>query len=149
MSYNYKTSFNSEPVLTLNNPNHSYFYHEHDSHDKYNSGQFVLNMSHQSLHHSQQYNNPYNTMYQQIGSNILVPSPMLAFPDYLKKPYDTIRKTYDQNYNNFCVRFAVNGISKFTQGNIPPVNNRSIQAGDFGDDAGMIAENSRCIVIGN
>lgn len=32
-------------------------------------------------------------------------------------------------------------------GNIPPIN-KNIQAGDFGDDSGMIAENSKCIVLG-
>lgn len=31
--------------------------------------------------------------------------------------------------NNFCVRFAVNGLSKFTKGNSIPQMNRSIQAG--------------------
>lgn len=46
------------------------------------------------------------------------------------------------------IRFAVNGISKFSKsGSVLPMN-KNIQAGDFGDDAGMIAENSRCIVIG-
>ena len=32
--------------------------------------------------------------------------------------------------NNFCVRFAVNGLSKFTKGNTIPQMNRSIQAGN-------------------
>lgn len=48
----------------------------------------------------------------------------------------------------FNVRFAVNGLSKFSPGNNVPEINKSIQAGDFGDDAGMIAENSQCVYIG-
>ena len=49
----------------------------------------------------------------------------------------------------FNIRFAVNGLSKFYQySNSVPAINKSIQAGDFGDDAGMIAENSKCVVIG-
>jgi hypothetical protein len=48
---------------------------------------------------------------------------------------------------NYCIRFAVNGLSKSHMGSIPSIN-KNIQAGDFGDDAGMIAENSKCIVIG-
>lgn len=52
---------------------------------------------------------------------------------------------FQTGYN---IRFAVNGLSKFTRGGSMLPINRNIQAGDFGDDAGMIAENSRCIVIG-
>jgi len=49
----------------------------------------------------------------------------------------------------FNLRFAVNGLSKFYQySNFIPEINKSIQSGDFGDDAGMIAENSKCVVIG-
>jgi hypothetical protein len=54
----------------------------------------------------------------------------------------------DQNQQGLCVRFAVNGLSKFSMGTSTPPPNRNIQSGDFGDDAGMIAENSKCIVIG-
>lgn len=46
------------------------------------------------------------------------------------------------------IRFAVNGLSKFSKSGLSLPLNKNIQAGDFGDDAGMIAENSRCIVIG-
>jgi len=47
------------------------------------------------------------------------------------------------------IRFAVNGLSKFYQfSNSIPELNKSIQSGDFGDDAGMIAENSKCVVVG-
>lgn len=48
----------------------------------------------------------------------------------------------------YNIRFAVNGISKFSKGGSTLPLNKNIQAGDFGDDAGMIAENSRCVVIG-
>lgn len=49
---------------------------------------------------------------------------------------------------DFNVRFAVNGMSKFVPGNdVPPIN-KSILAGDFGDDSGMVAENSNSIFIG-
>lgn len=49
---------------------------------------------------------------------------------------------------DFNVRFAVNGMSKFVSGNdVPPIN-KSILAGDFGDDSGMVAENSNSIFIG-
>ena len=147
MSFNFKTSYHSEPILTLLNtqPHNCTHYHEHDKNTNnnqdintfYNNSQMLLNM-HQSMQQAhQQYNNTYN-LYQQNAY-------------HLSSNYN-IRPAYDQSlnvYNNLCVRFAVNGISKFTHGNIAPVNNRSIQAGDFGDDAGMIAENSRCIVIGN
>lgn len=54
----------------------------------------------------------------------------------------------NQTNENFCVRFAVNGLSKYAVGGSTPPQNRNIQAGDFGDDAGMIAENSKAIVIG-
>lgn len=52
-------------------------------------------------------------------------------------------------HSGYNIRFAVNGLSKFNKGGSVMPMNRNIQAGDFGDDAGMIAENSRCIVIGN
>ena len=50
--------------------------------------------------------------------------------------------------SNFCVRFAVNGLSKSLKGSYTPPLNRCLQAGDFGDDAGMIVENAKSIVIG-
>lgn len=49
---------------------------------------------------------------------------------------------------DFNVRFAVNGMSKFVPGNDVPEINKSILAGDFGDDSGMVAENSNSIFIG-
>jgi len=53
------------------------------------------------------------------------------------------------NQSVFNIRFAVNGLSKFYQfSNSIPELNKSIQSGDFGDDAGMIAENSKCVVVG-
>jgi hypothetical protein len=54
-------------------------------------------------------------------------------------------------FGGLCIRFAVNGLSKFAKsgsGGQTPSVNRNLQAGDFGDDAGMIAENNKCIVIG-
>jgi hypothetical protein len=50
---------------------------------------------------------------------------------------------------NYCIRFAINGLSKSHMSSVPPMSNRNIQTGDFGDDAAMIAENSKCVVIGN
>ena len=82
-----------------------------------------------------------------------LPSP-LTLPNYLTNrqhaPQQQLSNSFvvDDNPFGFCVRFAVNGMSKFTKGNQTPPMNKNIQAGDFGDDAGMIAENSRCIVIG-
>ena len=73
-------------------------------------------------------------------------SAMFNWPETAQLP--PINK--QENNSTFCVRFAVNGLSKYALGgssNIPQ-QNRNIQAGDFGDDAGMIAENSRSIVIG-
>lgn len=55
-------------------------------------------------------------------------------------------KISNQKVHN--VRFAVNGLSKFAPGNQIPSINKSIQAGDFGDDSGMLTENSSCVVIG-
>ena len=49
---------------------------------------------------------------------------------------------------DFNVRFAVNGMSKFVPGNDVPSINKSILAGDFGDDSGMVAENSNSVFIG-
>lgn len=83
------------------------------------------------------FNNPFQMFQQQ---NNFLSKNLMTQP--ITPPTSTSEK------NNFCVRFAVNGISKFTKGNKVPLNNRNIQVGDFGDDAGMIAENSRCIVIG-
>jgi hypothetical protein len=57
------------------------------------------------------------------------------------------RLTEGERNLNYCIRFAVNGLSKSHMGSIPSIN-KNIQAGDFGDDSGMIAENSKCIVIG-
>ena len=42
----------------------------------------------------------------------------------------------------------MNGLSKFNSAGSGVPANRSIQESDFGDDAGMIAENQKAIVIG-
>jgi len=52
------------------------------------------------------------------------------------------------NTNGYNIRFAVNGLSKFEPGNEIPAINKNITAGNYGDDSGMVAENSKCIVIG-
>ncbi len=49
---------------------------------------------------------------------------------------------------SFNIRFAVNGLSKFASNNDIPSINKNIQMGNFGDDSGMVAENSKCIVLG-
>lgn len=61
--------------------------------------------------------------------------------------YSDPRLAESERNLNYCIRFAVNGLSKTHMGSVPTIN-KNIQAGDFGDDAGMIAENSKCIVIG-
>jgi hypothetical protein len=80
-------------------------------------------------------------------------------PSIAYKPINSKLKSMIPNYDpaiykgeptNICVRFAVNGLSKYSKSSVnsTPAINRNLQAGDFGDDAGMIAENSKCIVIG-
>lgn len=54
----------------------------------------------------------------------------------------------NDNEFKYSVRFAVNGLSKFIKHTSMPPTNRDIQTDDFGDDAGMIAENTDSIVIG-
>ena len=68
----------------------------------------------------------------------------LTVPNIPQQVYNN--KISNQKVHN--VRFAVNGLSKFAVGNQIPSINKSIQAGDFGDDSGMLAENSSCVVIG-
>ena len=58
------------------------------------------------------------------------------------------RSTVGSEQKVFNVRFAVNGLSKFSPGNQIPSINKNIQAGDYGDDSGMIAENANCVFIG-
>lgn len=97
----------------------------------------------------------FSTYYHPQQNAPSLPSP-LTMPNYIRNSAtqhensQSLDVSASQSFNNpgFCVRFAVNGISKFSKGSSTPPMNRNIQAGDFGDDAGMIAENSRCIVIG-
>ena len=81
-----------------------------------------------------------------------------SLPRYSQVPYEHAivvqsNKIQDKEvkYNNefkYSVRFAVNGLSKFIRNTSMPPTNRDIQIDDFGDDAGMIAENTDSIVIG-
>ncbi|CAF1023739.1 unnamed protein product, partial [Brachionus calyciflorus] len=149
MSNNFKTS-QTEPVHLLNNTGFNYLS------QKLAQNQNTLRVKPPS----QANHNPFNQQYGSIGRNHRIPMyPSTAFlpiNNYQKnlENYLTRSAVISNSANNypplqqFCVRFAVNGLSKFTKGNNIPQQNRSIQAGDFGDDSGMIAENSNCIVIG-
>ena len=62
---------------------------------------------------------------------------------------DQAQEGYAQDHPGFYVRYAVNGLSKIEQSGSGVPMNRNINRGDFGDDSGLITENSKCIVIGN
>ena len=149
MTFDFKNSFHSELSLALKNQNHSYLCKiQHEMNNQ--NTRHIIQQHHQSF-------NPFSVLH----SNTFFSPMMISPPKFIQNSHsvllpvshfsksDTLSKKpkFDQSLN-FCVRFAVNGISKFTKGNIVPLSNRSIQAGDFGDDAAMIAENSKCIVIG-
>jgi len=142
MTLNLKKSFHSETSALLRSQNYGILYEKH---------QDVNNRSIQNMYQSNPYSNNYFSPMMISPTKLLLNSHSVLLPvsNSLQNDKATIiTQSFAQNLN-FCVRFAVNGISKFTKGNIVPLNNRNIQAGDFGDDAGMIAENSKCIVIGN
>ena len=135
--------------MILNNQSHTPIFENH--HDINNPNSFNLNPA---IQHLQSYNpyqifQPNNYLSSMMIPPVVSPSSMLPLSNYAPQNNISQIQNFDQNQrNNFCIRFAVNGISKFTKGNVIPANNRHIQYGDFGDDAGMIAENSQCIVIG-
>ena len=61
---------------------------------------------------------------------------------------DQTQEGYAQDHPGFYIRYAVNGLSKTEQSGSGVPMNRNINRGDFGDDSGLITENSKCIIIG-
>ena len=55
---------------------------------------------------------------------------------------------YAPDHPGFYVRYAVNGLSKTEPSGSGVPMNRNINRGDFGDDSGVICENSKCVIIG-
>lgn len=64
------------------------------------------------------------------------------------KTNETSTEGYDPDHPGFYVRYAVNGLSKTESCGSGVPMNRNITRGDFGDDSGLITENSKCIIIG-
>ena len=55
---------------------------------------------------------------------------------------------YAPDHPGFYIRYAVNGLSKTEPSGSGVPMNRNINRGDFGDDSGVICENSKCVIIG-
>ena len=146
-SFNSSQTNNNINIDSSNNNDSQINQHNYDTFTR------AMMTRHQSYHQFNPFQH-YQTNYQALHQAQL-PSP-LTLPNYITSRQQSqpqqqqLSNSFivDDNPLGFCVRFAVNGMSKFTKGNQTPAMNKNIQAGDFGDDAGMIAENSRCIVIG-
>jgi len=97
-------------------------------------------------------NNNKNELSSLSTANVLAQPSVVIRQQIVKTPPASINKQQQQQQQQqqpkFCVKFAVNGLSKTAYGGSTPPINRNIQKGDYGDDSGMIAENSKSIVIG-
>lgn len=158
MSNHFKSS-HSEPVLLLKNNGHTFgVNHQFNNNNQVNNqnehtnGLFKRNQTYQHFgtitaaqlsQLSAYYSNPqYHT-----SSNVL--SSPLTYSNYFTAHYQRNSpkensilnhytqsqyqlgsvKTVSPNQQSFCIRFAVNGLSKFSKGNTVPSINKNIQAG--------------------